>query len=1189
MLRLIAAMPFAYDYWQHAKWLYKEAEREGDAEVLGAMIARLDAAPMGFEEGRLAGQVGVLPLSATEDASIAVADGIACIASHDALSVVDIADASTPALIARFGLDRGQVLALQDGHAIVLRQTRRKSQLQVIDLQEPGSAACVGQLQLGKRQRINLVGWLSPTQVVLWLDHELAVLDVATPSLPKVVHQLQVKQGWQGARSIALHGGYLYVQDHKQIAIYDARKSTLQQVGKLKGNDLQCAGVCGGNLVVVSTSHSYPEGGTITLRVFGLDDPAKPAERAKTSCPGYAYVQRALGDFSETQGAFTLLAWNDQPIGQLKVDLSDPAQPSLQQRFYQPGASLPTASDDRYTYRIAANQLRIHAHRHPSDKTIGYMKRRARRHLRQLASEDAAAYVAVAAEVLRHTAGQHRYLPTNWVVADILYGGGKRLAQKRHGRGPVVLTPARWRRWRREERVPDAWDAAPGTAIDLLLRPQLAWPIHECVFRQLQMKQRGLPRQLLTQPGLLAEAQRWELLTAYLASPSPWLIHGAIAALNLLKTDLQPRLAELPPELVAGWTFYADGLERKAIAARVTKSQLDRQAFAVAFTRLLAGYLEQAAGRSSRRLADAAQLLGRYPDVIPSDLLGHYLPLLVTSGEQHVRGLGLAALRRLDPNQLLAKLPEFADLPEKTRATVLKAAHAAVSGARLHVDAILGLVYHDHPWCRKAGWRLLTAADDTTGASVWSNVLYSGRMGEALRSALTSRDAMQVLRRVQGQLNMSNVFSRVFELVGHLLPDQRNDGVEAMLELARDLSFSKSEIRRLLAPGDWWRQLAGWQFLAVSQTPDPLIAKEIERLLANPEANGADRVLVLPAVATLLKRLQDGHFLNVLLVEQPALLARLPAGVIGFVLSLVSADQVVLPILSAADEDWPKLREILLKLVGRDLDTVTFFHAVEQGLEQDIEGVLARRICEDEAFRERFLAAETDEVMKLKAPELDAWLVAWAEQRQERFTANSPALLTAATHPGRAFRDWGLARCQLESMALPFALRLLESELPEAVAHGKRYMDQQPSGSEAEAGAILALLDSPEPSVQAYGIELREERLAGAGAPELLRQLGEHGHPQIRTYVARQLKAQPPAPAPDFDRRVLRRRRYARDAKEHVKDRLAEVDELDVELLKELARGQCRRDADWAWQQLGRLAARGVDIEGITARGEAGI
>ena len=69
-------------------------------------------------------------------------------------------------------------------------------------------------------------------------------------------------------------------------------------------------------------------------------------------------------------------------------------------------------------------------------RTIAYMKRRARRDLKTLAKSNAERFVRVAAETLLTGKGMAEIDPAvHWVAMDLLFGGGGRYYQAKHGRG----------------------------------------------------------------------------------------------------------------------------------------------------------------------------------------------------------------------------------------------------------------------------------------------------------------------------------------------------------------------------------------------------------------------------------------------------------------------------------------------------------------------------------------------------------------------------------------------------------------------------------------------------------------------------------------------------------------------------------------------------------------------------------
>jgi len=151
----------------------------------------------------------------------------------------------------------------------------------------------------------------------------------------------------------------------------------------------------------------------------------------------------------------------------------------------------------------------------------------------------------------------------------------------------------------------------------------------------------------------------------------------------------------------------------------------------------------------------------------------------------------------------------------------------------------------------------------------------------------------------------------------------------------------------------------------------------------------------------------------------------------------------------------------------------------------------------------------------------------------------------------------------------------------------------------------LALCDSPEKSVRAYGREFVERRLSTLPRDLLLRRLFENPDPAMQAFVASLLlkEGNDTATTPEFDEAVLRARGRGRRAKELVKQRIGQQrtnalaagttaagttaagTTADVATLLEMARSCTPRDAEWALSQLARLAAQGREIEGFTVEG----
>jgi hypothetical protein len=240
-----------------------------------------------------------------------------------------------------------------------------------------------------------------------------------------------------------------------------------------------------------------------------------------------------------------------------------------------------------------------------------------------------------------------------------------------------------------------------------------------------------------------------------------------------------------------------------------------------------------------------------------------------------------------------------------------------------------------------------------------------------------------------------------------------------------------------------------------------------------------------------------------------------------------------------------------------------------------------------------FVEVADESFLKTTDPEFTTLLLNWVERRPALFGKGSPLLLLAVQSKILEVRQWALQQLERVGLTTPFALRLLESGLPENIAKGKLYFEAVPVGDERELEYILAVCDSPDISVQKYGREYLQKRQAHLPMPEVTAKLAEHPDPLIQELVAVNLVTTPIAPeqTQEFDAAVLRRRNKGRRAKEMVKQRLSQTTpaSLDKATLLEMARSRTSRDAEWALQQLVRMAQAGEQIEGLEILGASGI
>jgi len=403
--------------------------------------------------------------------------------------------------------------------------------------------------------------------------------------------------------------------------------------------------------------------------------------------------------------------------------------------------------------------------------------------------------------------------------------------------------------------------------------------------------------------------------------------------------------------------------------------------------------------------------------------------------------------------------------------------------------------------------------------------------------------------------------------------------------------------RQAILDGRPWLRLFGWR-VAAARTD---LGAQQHVLLWDAVLNPAAPLPALmgavasPDALRLLLTLPDQlAALTARLQAEPGLLSDLPSESFALLVRRFPFDVTLSLIPLMADDLWARLRGFLLDELRQDGRLDLFWRAVWA---RDADSALAARVAGDPVMATGFAEVAEPSYLETSNPAFEPLLLAWVEGRPDAFGRGARPLLTAALSKLPALRAWALRRIGEVGTTTPFALRLLESGLPETAAAGRRHFEAIAPGAADELDNALAILDSPDRAAQAYGRAYIASRRATLPAAELTRRLAEHPDPIMQELVAATLLENPAAVTADeagrFDAAVLRGRDRGRRAKELIKRRLAAAEleglKLDGAALLELARGQTERDRDWAMEQLARLAMAGESIDGLTLDGIGGI
>ncbi len=682
-----------------------------------------------------------------------------------------------------------------------------KSGLRIVDLTNPDQPRIAGELEVKEAQFVAVDG---PLAVVTSGDVRfqwgkvpkgggLNIVDVSNPSRPRLVSAFNLSN----IGAVAL-------------------RSSLAYVGVDRNN----------------------ANGTAGLRVVDVSDPKRPRMRGFIAT-GY-YVPQSItlnGDFAYLQFQYGAVQI---------VNLSNPDAPALVgSRFKTYSVSALAFSEDTLYVGTNYQGLEIYNTLNPGKparigtpprgETLGYMKRRVRRVLRDFAKTNPETYLTLAAATLAAShAGENAASDParQWVLADILYGGSDRFAQGRHGRGPLkARQPARRRLRTREERSPEVWDTHLDAAAALLMTPTLPWPAHEAMYKILWANNAELP------PAPVAA------LDAFVQSPSPLLIRFAVRA-------LAARLASgafVAPETTATAYVKADAKRRRAIEdAIVAPGRTTDPAWAETFARriLEMASLGLVADRLPRRLATACEMIfRRFPASASVALARTLVAALLTAGHPASTAYVLALVGRGQAYQAPAWLQTLASVPEAAREQAIQALALGMAAQAFTLSGASSLVLRGSDFEREAGWRLLSASATETDVflSLWTSLLDSLSETPALRTAMASSAALSTLARAG--LSPSDIADRLQNrpfLAGLLSPETFAallPSVPAPVALSLIAAIGDDRWPSFrLSLTDYLRSASGlsafWNAVPAALDADASGRLE-QRLLADPEAAGS--------------------------------------------------------------------------------------------------------------------------------------------------------------------------------------------------------------------------------------------------------------------------------------------------------------------------------------------------------------
>ena len=338
---------------------------------------------------------------------------------------------------------------------------------------------------------------------------------------------------------------------------------------------------------------------------------------------------------------------------------------------------------------------------YPTHATLRYMKRRARRFLRNLATDQPLYYFQLASKLLMlHADKPSLNLAHQWVIADVLLGNSTRCYQKGNGQGPYIFNSNRYHLHHREDGQPEIWDGQLNFVQELLMK-DLPWEIYEFAIKILSHHN--------ATPTQLSE----NVLEKFFNSPSHWL--KRTAATLAYQTFL---FQGVNPALFAGMWLYSNAGIRKKIndidENRPSKGgqwykDFGKQLFKYSFNELRAG-------NNSKRIVKALELVQqKYSAEIQPDSILPIAPALFQSKYAALNELalwGADTAQKSEAIQWLQALGNKADIKIYNR--LAKKLMSKFKQDYMYRHEVEPYIYNHSKYVCDFGWKL------SAKVSVWS-------------------------------------------------------------------------------------------------------------------------------------------------------------------------------------------------------------------------------------------------------------------------------------------------------------------------------------------------------------------------------------------------------------------------------------------------------------------------------------
>ncbi len=854
----------------------------------------------------------------------------------------------------------------------------------------------------------------------------------------------------------------------------------------------------------------------------------------------------------------------------------------------------------------------IKTQRFPTIATLGYMKRRARRLLNHFGKTNPDVYVALVKSLLAGQEGKAEIHAEQWICLDLFWGNSARHVQTGFGHNNYSLKKDKFQLKKPEERFAGIWEENLQTLHELLQK-DLPAQVSEFAVKVLERKQSNLPA--------LSEKK----LETFFQSGSVWLQRVAVR-MTYEKLTFQ----SISPELQAGLTLFAEPTLLKKIEEinkkRTANNKDWEHQFAESLKNTVWSLLQK--GNNSRRVIKAlAYLSDKYPTKLKSIDALAIAPALLQSKNEILEKLALASIQSAKKEDAMAWINALGTDRTAAKDTLYDKIKVTLAGKfpqNLDRNVMRPFIFNTSFYVADFGWHLTSKMSEWYTYQFWSKFTQSsavyGKRREIFMHAITSPSGIVAFKRYYKYSNyfvsyfhndnlkfvldyagkeITDLFHKYYKDQFQSYPINNLQNLGLLPDVFRDEIFA--EALRELKNRDIFENGNAYQLNTLLRKSDGWYLEAIKQLIENTKFTKSSAYTVFKSfldefhsdrkrIFDMLQTLSAGR--QAVLLET---LANNPPWLVGhasvfpetwrkLALQNLNIDSVMNIVRDSDATQWDVLKESVYDFLSNKPQPSSFWKEILETAIAMPDSPLVARILENADCKRLFLKLEDVTILDIAQPDLEDLLAEWASANERIFAMGSYELFRLCIHKLPKLRTAGYMLAKKQGITVQFGLRLMESDLPEAISESQAYFNALPAQTDEEWDALLGMIDSPNRQVRIFALAYWKGRAEHLGTkPQLLPFLSEHADQSVQEAVAKEIKekkVQNPF-VQRFEKEVLRQKNTARKAKDIVKAHIEETLEIDAQTLIELAQSANKREAEWAIVQLTKKALAGEDTKGF--------